>query len=146
MKGQNSANTRTAMQQLSRNLKYIPRGRGVGTTSAPRRCSPSCTAGERSGRWRERRGRIISHRNQRGLGTGWVETSRRSLSRQTGEHSDTWVAQSPWCVSGLLVETLLVWIPQEPPVLPNFHQTLDFIAQLQVFIIQTLWKSREKKK
>lgn len=74
------------------------------------------------------------------MGTGWVETSRRLLC------SDTWVAQSPWCVSGLLVETLLVRIPQEPPVLPDFHQTLDFIAQLQVFIIQTLWKRKEKKK
>lgn len=48
-------NNRTATQWLSRKLMYIPRGRGVGTTSAPRQCSPSCTAGERSGRWRKKR-------------------------------------------------------------------------------------------
>lgn len=97
----------------------------------------------------ERRGWVISHRNQRDW--KWLgRTSRGLFSRQTGEHSDTWVAQSPWWVSGLLVETLLVWIPQEPPVLPDFHQTLDFIAQLQIFIIQTLWRhaqgGREEKR
>lgn len=40
--------------------------------------------------------------------------------------------------SYLLVNTLLEGISQKPPVLIDFHETLDLIAQVQIFMIQTL--------
>lgn len=53
----------------------------------------------------ERRGWFISHRNTQD-GNSLGRTSRRLFSRQTGNpccifvNTNTWVGQSPWCVSG----------------------------------------------
>lgn len=40
--------------------------------------------------------------------------------------------------SYLLVNALLEGVSQQPPVLPDIYQTLDFISQLQIFTVQTL--------
>lgn len=42
----------------------------------------------------------------------------------------------------LLEEALLEAISQQPPVLPNLHETVDFVAHLHVFGLQTLLQKR----
>lgn len=111
--------TRHSDMVAEQEVMYILREWGAGTTSTPPRCSPSCKAGWRSDRWRKER--FASHR--------FV------VNQQTDGKTKAIRCFRWWKVFVLLVEALLVRISQEPPVLPDFHQTLDSITHFQIFII-----------
>lgn len=67
-----------------------------------------------------------------------TETERRDLETRLWNEKASSLGCVFVCVFLPLVNALSVGIPQKPPVVPNFNQTLDTITQLQVFVIQTL--------
>lgn len=78
---------------------------------------------------------VLHHAQQVEEATAAEETGRVRKKEKTKMKTDC-IRRA---ISGnLLIETLLIRISQQPPVLSNFHQTVNFVTQLQIFTVQTL--------
>lgn len=53
------------------------------------------------------------------------------------------IRQNQRRTSDLLINALLVGVSQQPPVLAHFYQLVDFVAQLQIFTVQTLGRKTQ---